>query len=349
MTNLDIHPGEVVCRADPCRDVEVIEPRNVPLGGIRSMTVRRTLPARGRPFIGSWCFVDHYGPDHVADTGGMTVPPHPHCGLATVSWLFRGEIEHRDSLGTRELVLPGELNLMTAGRGIAHSEVSTRATTTLHGVQLWLALPPWQRDSDASFLHYAPEEHVDAGAHWRVFLGEVAGEASPVRTHSSTMGAEVTLSPGATIEVALNTDFEHGVLVDSGRLEVDGNPVAVGNLVALPVDTRRLRLRAGESGARALLIGGTPMESGLVMWWNFIGGSHEEIVAARQAWQVEIGAETPDGATITEYDAARGEAAGRPTIRPGAGSRFGTVLGYDGAPLPAPRMPGGRLKPRGAR
>jgi redox-sensitive bicupin YhaK (pirin superfamily) len=328
MTNLDVRPDEAHFRADPCREVDVIEPRDVPLGGIRAMTVRRTLPARGRPFIGSWCFLDHYGPDVVADTGGMTVPPHPHCGLATVSWLFRGEIEHRDSLGTHELVLPGELNLMTAGRGIAHSEVSTPSTTILHGVQLWLALPPDRRDIAPSFRHFAAPERSEGGASWRVFLGEIDGEASPIGWHAPTLGAEVSLAPGIAIEAPLQREFEHGVLVDSGGVEIDGMPAAPGVLVALPLGTERLRLRAGDAGARVLLIGGTPMDGDLVMWWNFVGGSHEEIVEARATWQAESGAEASP--------------AGAPTD----GNRFGTVLGYPGAALPAPHLPGGRLKPR---
>lgn len=341
MTNLDIRPDEVLFRADPCREVDLIEPRNVPLGGIRAMTVRRTLPARGRPFIGPWCFLDHYGPDQVAQTGGMNVPPHPHCGLSTVSWLFRGEIEHRDSLGTHAFVLPGELNLMTAGRGIAHSEVSTPATTVLHGVQLWLALPPDRRDVDASFLHHVAPERSDAGTSWRVFLGGIDGETSPVATPSPTVGAEASLSAGISTEVRLRREFEHGVLVDSGDVEVNGMPIAAGVLVALPIGTERLRLHAGGAGARLLLIGGAPMDADLVMWWNFVGGSHEEIALARAAWQAEIGAEPPGGVAATEDDAARA-----PSVRPGPARRFGTVLGYDGAPLPAPRLPGGRLKPR---
>src|SRR6476646_7970832 len=134
--------------------VQVIVPRQVPLGGPRSMTVRRTLPQRQRSFVGAWCFVDHYGPNDVAATGGMSVPPHPHTGLQTVSWLFSGEVEHRDSAGHHAFVRPGELNLMTAGRGISHSEYSTPATTTLHGTQLWLALPDRNRQVDPAFEHY---------------------------------------------------------------------------------------------------------------------------------------------------------------------------------------------------
>src|SRR5688572_17921795 len=132
-------------------------PREVPLGGPRAMTVRRTLPQRGRSLIGAWCFLDHYGPDPVAESGGMSVAPHPHTGLQTVSWLFEGEIEHRDSAGNHAMVLPGEVNLMTAGRGISHSEVSTGATTVLHGAQLWVALPDADRHADPGFEHYAPD------------------------------------------------------------------------------------------------------------------------------------------------------------------------------------------------
>ena len=138
--------------------MEVLTPRDVPLGGLRAMTVRRTLPQRQRSLIGAWCFLDHYGPDEVdGSTAGMVVPPHPHTGLQTVSWLFTGEIEHRDSAGHHAFVRPGELNLMTAGRGISHSEYSTPGTTTLHGAQLWLALPDGDRQVDPTFEHFAPE------------------------------------------------------------------------------------------------------------------------------------------------------------------------------------------------
>ena len=153
--------------------VEVLTPREVPLGGLRAMTVRRTLPQRGRTFVGAWCFADHYGPDEVDDSGGMVVPPHPHTGLQTVSWLFAGEIEHRDSAGHQALVRPGELNLMTGGRGVSHSEVSTSGTTTLHGVQLWVALregaahghrpQPAQRDL-ARGQHLDPRHDADSWA-----------------------------------------------------------------------------------------------------------------------------------------------------------------------------------------
>jgi redox-sensitive bicupin YhaK (pirin superfamily) len=166
MSNLEKHPVELLLDDEPPvrASVEILEPRDVPLGGPRAMSVRRTLPQRSRSLIGAWCFVDHYGPDVVADRGGMVVPPHPHTGLQTVSWLFAGEIDHRDSVGSHAPVRPGELNLMTAGGGIAHSEVSTAATTELHGAQLWVALPDASRHTAPAFEHYAPPAVVFGGA-----------------------------------------------------------------------------------------------------------------------------------------------------------------------------------------
>lgn len=320
MTNLAAHPAELICRVVEHGEPAVIDPRDVPLGGIRAMTVRRTLPTRGRSFIGHWCFVDHYGPDDVAATGGMDVAPHPHIGLQTVSWLFAGEIEHRDSLGTHAMVLPGEVNLMTAGWGISHSEVSTPTTKILHGVQLWLALPAAHRTTAPRFEHYAPELLTDGAAQWRVFLGEIAGEKSPVPTDAPTLGAELTLAAGGVIDIPVEPDFEHGILVDTGSIQVDGTIMGVsGQLVTLPPGRDRVQVQAAES-ARVLLLGGTPMDHDLVMWWNFVGGSHEEIVAARDTWMAEISA--------------------------AAAPRFGRVTGYDGSPLPAPVMPGGTLRAR---
>ncbi|MER6092254.1 pirin family protein, partial [Streptomyces bluensis] len=189
MSNVETKPLELRCgaavdgeRPAGAARVDVLTARDVPLGGPRAMTVRRTLPQRARTLIGAWCFADHYGPDDVSVTGGMDVAPHPHTGLQTVSWLFSGEIEHRDSLGSHAFVRPGELNLMTGGYGICHTEVSTPRTTVLHGVQLWVALPEEHRDAERDFQHYAPETVRIDGAVIRVFLGSLAGHVSPVRT-----------------------------------------------------------------------------------------------------------------------------------------------------------------------
>jgi redox-sensitive bicupin YhaK (pirin superfamily) len=321
MSNLEARPVEVTCGGDGATGlaaVEVLAAREVPLGGVRAMRVRRTLPQRARSLVGAWCFADHYGPDDVAATGGMFVPPHPHAGLQTVSWLFAGEVEHRDSLGTRALVRPGELNIMTGGHGICHSEVSTPTTRTLHGVQLWVALPDAHRDAPRDFQHHVPPPVDLGGATARVFLGALAGARSPVRTFTPLLGAELTLAPGASPALPVDPAYEHGVLVDTGTVTLAGTELARADLGYLAPGAAELAL-ANPTGepARAILLGGPPFGEQIVMWWNFVARGHEEIVACREAWQ--------------------------------AGSdRFGRIDDFDGTPkwLPAPALPTARLKPR---
>ena len=199
---------------------EVIRPRDVPLGGLRAMNVRRTLPSKQRTLIGAWCFVDSYGPDNIAASGGMRVAPHPHIGLQTVSWLYQGEIQHRDSVGTVAMVRPGELNLMTAGVGISHSENSTETVEVLHGVQLWVALPEDARSTAPTFAHYKPDAIKGDGWEARVFLGSLLGQASPVATHTPLLGVQLLLEQEAVMEFAVDEGFEHGVLIDSGEVQV---------------------------------------------------------------------------------------------------------------------------------
>ena len=264
--------------------MEVLTPREVPLGGLRAMTVRRTLPQRQRSLIGAWCFLDHYGPDEVDSSEGMVVPPHPHTGLQTVSWLFTGEIEHRDSAGHHAFVRPGELNLMTAGRGISHSEYSTPDTTTLHGAQLWLALPDGDRQVEPSFEHFAPEPVHGDGWDARVFIGSLLGSTSPVTTYSPLLGAELVLEAGTTLRVPVDPGFELGVLVDTGTVRVDGKPLAGHELGFVEPGTESLELSADED-TRLLLLGGPPFGEQIVMWWNFIGREHEEVVDYRAQWE----------------------------------------------------------------
>ncbi|WP_157157409.1 pirin family protein [Diaminobutyricimonas sp. LJ205] len=344
MSNLETDPQELICEDEPGNGrVEILEPREVPLGGPRAMPVRRTLPQRGRSLIGPWCFVDHYGPDPVA----MDVPPHPHTGLQTVSWLFAGEIEHHDSSGGAAIVRPGELNLMTAGRGIQHSEVSVSAGSTsgvgsttevgltsgsgstggagiLHGAQLWTALPDEHRHAAPFFERYVPPVTLHQGARVSVFLGSLLGQTSTARAFSPIVGAQIDLPPNTEIALPVDPSFEHGVLVDSGAVTVDDETVPAHALGYRAPGAETLVLAAGDEPARLLLIGGTPFGEQIVMWWNFIGRSHDEVVAFREEWQRDV----IDGQT----DAGR----------------FGRVDGYDrGGALPAPTLPTVRLKPRG--
>jgi redox-sensitive bicupin YhaK (pirin superfamily) len=329
VSNPERDPDEVVCEGG-APAAEVLVPRDVPLGGPRAMQVRRTLPQRHRSLVGAWCFVDHYGPDLVGDTGGMNVPPHPHTGLQTVSWLFTGEIEHRDSAGHHAMVRPGEVNLMTAGRGISHSEVSTPATTELHGVQLWVALPDADRHTDPGFEHHAPDPVSGPGWQARVFLGSLLGVTSPVTTYTPLLGAELVLDPGATLDLAVDPAFEHGLLVDTGVLtavaRAETTELKQSDLGYFPPGAATLRLTAGEDPARLLVIGGPPFGEAIVMWWNFVGRDHDEIVRFRDEWQAQV-------SDVTDSQ----------EVRPG---RFGVVVGDHLPPIPAPDLPNVRLKHR---
>ncbi|WBO68562.1 pirin family protein [Streptomyces camelliae] len=324
MSNVEIDPAALRCgsptdgdRPDREPSVDVLSAREVPLGGPRALRVRRTLPQRSRTLIGAWCFADHYGPADVAATGGMDVPPHPHTGLQTVSWLFSGEIEHRDSLGTRALIRPGEMNLMTGGYGICRSEVSTPRTTVLHGVQLWVALPEEHRNTDRDFQHHVPEPVRTDGAEIRVFLGSLAGTTSPVRTFTPLLGAEITLGPGASLDLAVDPSFEHGLLVDSGDVRLIDTVLRPAELGYVPCGTGVLTVvNESDAPARAVLLGGPPFEEQIVMWWNFIGRSHEDIVRAREEWEA-------------------------------SSDRFGAVEGFPGGRLPAPQLPNAIITPRG--
>ncbi|MGW0186270.1 pirin family protein [Streptomyces sp. NPDC003362] len=325
MSNVETRPVEVRCGSTEDGGapssveprVDVLTPRDVPLGGPRAMTVRRTLPQRARTLIGAWCFADHYGPDDVAGTGGMDVAPHPHTGLQTVSWLFSGEIEHRDSLGSHALVRPGELNLMTGGHGIAHSEVSTPRTTILHGVQLWVALPEEHRATARDFQHHVPEPVRRDGAEIRVFLGTLAGVTSPVRTFTPLLGAEIVLEPHATLTLPVDPGFEHGLLVDRGDVRLAGTLLRPAELGYTHPGADTLTLvNESDGAARLVLLGGPPFEEEIVMWWNFIGRDHADIVRAREDWE-------------------------------NASDRFGAVAGYPGERLPAPALPHATIRPRG--
>jgi redox-sensitive bicupin YhaK (pirin superfamily) len=336
VTNLDARPTEIACGGSAPDRALVIAPRDVPLGGPRAMTVRRTLPSRERTLVGAWCFLDHYGPDAVEATGGMKVPPHPHTGLQTVSWLFTGEIEHRDSAGNHAMVRPGEVNLMTGGHGISHSEISTVDTAVLHGAQLWVALPEAHRDTPPRFDHHRPTPVTGPGWTVRVFLGSLLGDTSPVPTYTPLLGAEVLLEPSTSLTVPVDPSFEHAVLVDAGGValasgDAEATLVAKDHLGYAPPGASTLTLEAGGSWTRLLLLGGPPFGESIIMWWNFIGRTHEEVVAYREEWQAAI--TDASGAVVADSQLV-------------SASRFGVVVGDHLPPIPAPPLPGARLRPR---
>lgn len=320
MTNLESRPAEIdLTPPAACGPtVRLLEAREVPLGGIRAMTVHRTLPQRARSTIGAWCFLDAFGPGSDVP---MRVLPHPHIGLQTVTWPVVGEIRHRDSLGNDLLVRPGELNLMTAGAGISHSEVSAEGVE-LAGLQLWTALPDGVEQ--LSFEHVADLPRL-SGAAWSgiVLVGTIDGATSPATVHTPLLGVDLQADPGAVIELPLESGFEHGLLVVEGEVRVDGVEIPAGPLAFLGMSRDRIEIVAGARGARMVLLGGAPFEEPIVMFWNFVGRDHDQVAAARADW---------------EADAAL--PLGHPQ------RRFGTVPGHGGDRIPAPVLPGVRLKPR---
>jgi hypothetical protein len=261
--------------------VEVLEPREATVGG---MTVARALPRRQRRTVGAWCFVDLFGPASVSEDGGIDIGPHPHIGLHTVTYLLDGQVLHRDSLGSEQVIRPGQVNLMTAGRGVVHAEEPTgHYRGTMHGVQLWVAQPSSTRDGDGDFAHLEslPKAVVD-GAEVTVLVGTVADAASPARQDTPLVGAELRL-PAGGCELPLEASYEHALVVLTGTLLVEGRRVEPTRTAYLGVGRHSVGL-ASPDGARVLLLGGEPFGEELLMWWNFVGRSRDEVTAASRAW-----------------------------------------------------------------
>ncbi|MDE0545126.1 pirin family protein [Microbacterium sp. C7(2022)] len=304
----------------------VFEAREVPLGGVRAMEVRRALPQRELPLVGAWCFLDRFGPQVTT----MRVEPHPHIGLQTVTWPLVGEVRHRDSIASDVVVRRGALNLMTSGAGISHSEYSVpdsaagNTDTPLDALQLWIALPESRRHGAPAFEQHddlpmiALEALEGAPGEATVVLGTLAGISSPATVYTPIVGAEIRLPAGAVVRVPLDPDWEHAiagvtgsVVIDPGSSsEAEANPQ---RMVYLGIRRTEVLLRS-DTDATVFLLGGEPFEDDIVMWWNFVARSHDEIVAAREAWEA-------------------------------ASDRFGVVNGHD-VRIPAPPMPGVRLTRR---
>jgi redox-sensitive bicupin YhaK (pirin superfamily) len=289
--------------------LELTDARQARVGG---MAVRRLLPLRLRRSVGAWCFVDHYGPMSVDGVAGMRVPPHPHIGLQTVTWLISGNVLHRDSLGSEQMIRPGQLNLMTAGRGIAHAEESpAEHDRSLHGVQLWVALPDASRRTEPTFAHHAELPSVGIGGFAAtVFVGSLGGARSPALTFSEIVGAEIAAARDSSARIPLAGAHEHVIFVAAGSARVDGTVLRPGQLLYLAAGRDQVGVSA-PAGSRLLLLGGVPLGERLLMWWNFVARTPEEITAAAADWRE---------------------------------GRFAAVADYDGDPMPAPPLDAIRLR-----
>jgi hypothetical protein len=272
------------CRASACATIGwVIEPREKDLG---EFSVRRVLPSRQVPMVGPWIFFDHMGPASFDAGSGVNVRPHPHINLATVTYLFEGEILHRDSLGSRQPIRPGDINLMVAGRGITHSERErpevTEQAHRLHGLQLWLALPEADEEIDPAFYHY-PEADVPKldveGVPVRLMMGSAYGTTSPVTTFAKTLYLEARLQAGQTL--AIPDEEERGVYVVSGEVNIDGSHIRAHQMAVL--SNKPATTLHAEEDCLIVIIGGEPLGKRHI-FWNFVSSRKERIEKAKEDW-----------------------------------------------------------------
>ncbi len=291
----------------------IIEPRFVKVTTRTGVEVRRNIPHAKLKTIGAWCFVDHLGPTDQTD--GMVVAKHPHTGLQTVTWLLEGQAEHRDSLGIIQQILPGQVNIMTAGQGISHSELSQSGPKRLHAVQLWVALPEAHRNTNPAFEHRAdlPEFDIN-GSKIKVFAGDFDGFSSKTTVFSPIVGLELDMPAASAVSLPLRRDFEYGILLAKGSATVNDVLVNENELLYIEVGHEQLEIVSTEP-VIAIVIGGTPFEEKIVMWWNFIGRSQKDITEAREQWNARD-------------------------------SRFGDFEDQIGGWIPAPELPHVTLQPR---
>jgi hypothetical protein len=254
------------------------------LGG--GLEIRRALPRVKRRMIGPWCFLDHFGPLALDGGNGMDVAPHPHIGLQTVTWLIDGEVMHKDSLGSRQLIRPGQLNVMTSGRGISHSEETPdEHAPSLHGVQFWVALPEAERARPPEFEHHPALPRLQRdGLDISVVTGEALGELSPAQMYSPMMGLDVRAHTDGDRTIPLNPAWEHGIVVLVGEVEAQGVKLVPGQLCYLGVGREHLRIK-NDAPAHFIVVGGAPFGEEIVMWWNFVARDKAEIEKARLDWE----------------------------------------------------------------
>ena len=280
--------AKVAAQACDASDVEgsVFERFPARETSLGTLKILRALPIRERRLVGAWCFLDRFGPLSFSDAKPMDVAPHPHIGLQTVSWLLQGEILHNDSLGSEALLRPRGINVMTSGGAIAHSEETPpKNSGLLNGVQLWIALPDADRNGQASFQHIDEVPIIEqTGGTVSVFAGTLLGSSSPAKHFSPILGIDVALSATASMELPLDASFEHAALLMTGDAEIDGQSIDAMSLWYLGTSRSTIELKS-RNGCRVLLIGGPPFPEQILMWWNFVARTPEEIAQARSDWQ----------------------------------------------------------------
>ena len=286
--------------------IERLEPRKSSLG--EGMEVARILPVRGRRMIGAWCFLDHLGPIQFPQGAGMHVGAHPHTRLQTFTWMIEGEIMHRDSLGSEQVIRAGQVNLMTAGHGISHTEDSVTDGARLHAAQLWIALPDAVAEQPPAFTHYASVPQWQAqGCDWSLMAGSYGERVAPTQLFSPLQGLEVQSCTGGTVSLDLRADFEYGLCALTGGFTLQSEAFAMDELAYIPSGCTQLQLQL-QPGTRLLVIGGQPFPETITMWWNFVGPDMPSIRSYRAAWEAQD-------------------------------ARFGLVPGGQGRRLQAPQLP----------
>lgn len=263
--------------------IKRIELRSADLG--EGMLVKRALPSRHQRMVGAWCFLDHAGPVDFAPGKGMHVGAHPHTALQTFTWLIDGEVLHKDSLGNELIIRPGQVNLMTAGRGIVHTEDSVVNGGRLHAAQLWIALPEELADCEPDFAHY-PELPVwhSEGIQHTLLAGSYCGHTALTAVHTPMLGMDLFSEQGGTVNLSLNLDFEYGFLTLTGQVNVQGETYTPDEFAYLEPGSENLEMTLS-TDARVLLLGGVPFETPVQMWWNFVGHSKEAIAQAQREWE----------------------------------------------------------------
>lgn len=245
--------------------------------------IRRALPQKELRRIGAWCFLDHAGPVQFSDKG-LDVGPHPHVGLQTFTWMLEGELLHRDSLGYQQLIQPKQVNLMTAGHGIAHSETTPHGVHVLHSAQLWIALPKNLKDIAPHFEHYsALPELTQNGVRYIVLMGDFLGSSSPVPSYSPLVAVDVQADKTQTVHMALRPDFEYGILLLQGKALIEDQQLDIEQLFYCTAGAEQLSIQL-EAGSRLLLLGGEPFTEELAVWWNFVCHSQADLEQAYNDW-----------------------------------------------------------------